>query len=147
MMRNWFCLALLTLGTAAAAADRPDLNGTWKLDLANSQPGEEKLQSETLLIHQSEDRVTIADNQATPDGKEKKIDIQCNTMGKECKLKEGAFSLWYNGPVLVVIQTHGEDAVTKRRLTRSPDGSKLTMEVIHIVPPNKPAEKYSFVKQ
>jgi hypothetical protein len=146
MMRNWFCLALLTMGTAAFA-DRPNLNGTWKMDPAQSQAGEEKVQSEMLVIHQTDNEVTIADSQSSADGKEKKLDIQCNTMGKECKLKEGAFSLWYNGPVLVVMQTHGDDAVVKRRLTMSKDGGKLTMEVIHIVPPNKPAENYTFVKQ
>jgi hypothetical protein len=146
MMRNWFCLALLTMGTAAAGADRPDLNGTWKLDPAHSKTGEEKVQSEMLLIHQTDDGVTIADSQASEDGKEKKLDIQCNTMGKECKLKDGAFSLWYNGPVLVVMQTHGDAVVVKRRIAMSEDGSKLTMDVIHIAP-DKPAESYTFVKQ
>lgn len=145
MMRKLLCLALLTMGIAAA--DRPDLAGTWKLDPANSQTGDEKVQSGSLVLHQTDDGVTIADSQATTDGKEKKLEIQCNTMGKECKLKDGAFSLWYNGPALVVMQTHGDDLVVKRSLTLSADGGKLTMEVIHILPPNKPVESYTFVKQ
>jgi hypothetical protein len=145
-MRNWLCLALLVAGSAAAA-DRPDLTGTWKLDLAHSQTGDEKVQSGTLLIHQTEDKISITDNRVAPDGKEKKLEVECNTMGKECKLKEGSFSLYYNGPVLVMVQTHGSDLAVKRRFSLSPDGARITMEVIHLSPPGKPDESYVFVKQ
>lgn len=145
MMRKWFCLALLAVGTAAAG-DRPDLSGNWKLDLAHSQAGEEKVQSGTLVIHQTEDDVAITNSLMSPDGKEKKLEVQCNTVGKDCKLKEGVFSAYYNGPALVMMQTHGSLAV-KRRLTLSSDGGKLTMEVIHISPADKPSETYTFVKQ
>lgn len=146
MMRTCFCLALLALGSAAAA-DRPELAGTWKLDLAHSQPGEEKLQTGTMVIQQTDDAVTITEHQVAPDGHEKKSEVQCNTMGKDCKLKQGVFSLYYNGPVLVMVQTHGNDLAVKRRLSTSADGSKLNVEVIHLVPAGKPAESYTYVKQ
>jgi hypothetical protein len=145
-MRNWLCVALLVAGSAAAA-DRPDLTGTWKLDLAHSQTGDEKIQSGTLLIHQTGDAVTITNNQVAPDGKEKKLEVNCNTMGKECKLKEGSFSLYYNGPVLVMVQTRGSDLAVKRSFTLSPDGTRITMEVTHLSPPGKPGESYLYVKQ
>jgi hypothetical protein len=123
------------------------MSGTWKLDVAQSHVGDEKVQAETLQIHQDGDSVTITESLVAPDGKEKRTDIQCNTLGKDCKLKEGVFSVYYNGSVLVVMQTHGDDLAVKRRLTMAPDGSKITMDVIHILPPNKPAETYTFVKQ
>jgi hypothetical protein len=146
MIRNWLCLALLATASAFAA-DRPDLTGTWKLDPEHSRISDEKLQSATLLIHQTADGLTIADNQVTPEGKEKKLQVDCNTMGKECKLKEGIFSLYYNGDVLVVMQTRGSNLAVKRRFTLSPDGSKLTVELVHISPTGKPAESYQYVKQ
>ncbi len=146
MIRNWLCLALLATASAFAA-DRPDLTGTWKLDTEHSRAGDEKLQSATLLIHQTADGVTIADSQVTAEGKEKKLEVECNTMGKECKVKEGSFSLYFNGPALVVMQVHGSDLAVKRRFTLSPDGSKLTVELTHILPTGKPAESYQYVKQ
>jgi hypothetical protein len=64
-------------------------------------------------------------------------------MGEECAMQDGggkaqAF-VYYNGPVLVVLKTHGRkgDSVEKRRLTLSPTGDSLVVEITHIEPQGK----------
>ena len=145
-MWKWVCLSALALG-AAAAAGRPQLTGTWQLDRARSQPGDEKLKSETLSIQQGDDSVQISDDVTETDGKEHKSDIQCNTVGKECKLKSEQVSAWYNGPILVIIETRrGNEVVVRKRLKTSDDGQTLSMEVDHLAPPSEKNETYTFTK-
>jgi len=126
-MRLALCLAALTaaLVTAAFAGDHPDLNGVWQ-GAANG---------ETLTIHQKDDAVEIVEA-----GKQT-IDIQCKTTGQACKVKGGEVTLWYNGPMLVVMETHGT-RVIKKRLKPSQDGKSLEVEVIHIEPAGN-AEKFT----
>lgn len=124
---------------AAFAADRPELNGTWQLSSAH----EGRLKFETLLIQQTEDGVRISESGA----KEKTVDFACAVDGKECKLKEGAVSFWYNGPVLVMMEMHhNRDVVTKTRLVPSEDGKTLSLEVTH-VSPSGASSTYTFKKQ
>jgi hypothetical protein len=137
-------LFVLGLGAAMAAA-RPDLNGVWQLD-SSGIPSESKLKSETLVIHQGEDSVEISEDRTSKSGKEIKDDIQCNTLGQECKLKSAQVSLWYNGSMLVLVETHN-DVVTKTRFTPSEDGKTLNMEVIHMAPGNPRTENLTFTKQ
>ncbi|MGO9255316.1 MAG: hypothetical protein ACLQU1_03290 [Bryobacteraceae bacterium] len=139
-------IGFFALGLCAAmAAGRPDLNGVWQLD-SSGLPGESKLKSETLVIHQSEDSVQISEDRTGKNGKEFKDDIQCNTMGQECKLKNAQVSLWYNGSILVLVETHN-DVVTKTRFTSSEDGKTLNMEVTHMAPGNPRTENLTFTKQ
>jgi len=146
-MLKWIGLAALALW-AAAAADRPDLNGAWQLDPAHCQPAPAKLKSEMLTIRQTEDAVEIADDSTASNGKENKIEIQCNTMGQECKLKSSSVSLWYNGPMLVLIEKrHGNDIVVRKRLKPSEDGKTMTMEVSYLTSPGHQTENYIFTKQ
>jgi hypothetical protein len=47
--------------------------------------------------------------------------------------------VYYNGPVLVVLKTYGRkgDSVEKRRLSLSPTGDSLVVEITHIEPQGK----------
>jgi hypothetical protein len=139
-------LGLFALGLfSAMAAGRPDLNGVWQLD-GSTLAGESKLKSETLVIHQGDDSVQISQERTARNGKEIKNEIDCNTEGKECKLKNTQVSLWYNGAMLVLVETHN-DVVTKTRFTPSEDGKTLNMEVIHMAPGTPKTETLTFTRQ
>ncbi len=136
---------------AAIAADRTRLNGTWQLDSSQSQVSGERPKSETLTIDQKDGSFDLTQAIVAANGSEEKFDIQCNTLGRECKLKEDGrpvqVSAWYNGPALVVMETHGSNGdALKKRFTASEDGKTLSLEVVHITPPGA-AERYTFVKQ
>src|ERR1017187_2049816 len=105
---------------ATFAADRPELNGTWQL----SSSHEGRLKFETLLIQQTPDGIRISESGA----KEKAVDIACGVDGRECKLKEGEISFWYNGPALVMMEMHHN------------------LEVIRVSPPGS-ISTYTFKKQ
>jgi hypothetical protein len=137
-------IGLLALSLCAAmAADRPELNGTWQFD---SSSAESKFKTETLVIHQTEDSVEISKDRTARNGKESKDDIQCNTMGQECKLKNAQVSLWYNGAMLVLVETHN-DVVTKTRFKPSEDGKTLNLEVTHMAPGAQKIENLTFTKK
>jgi len=140
------CLAALLL-TPVLAAEHPKLTGTWLLDTAHSQIRDSKLKSETLQIQQKEDVVVMADN-ANAGGKDRKLEYECLADGSTCKAKDVSVSLYYNGPVLVVLEMrHNNEIVVKKRLTASEDGKTLSMEVIHVSPPGPKDESLTFVKQ
>ena len=125
--------------SAAFAADRPELNGTWKLSSAH----EGRLKFEILSIQQTADVIRISESGA----KEKTVDIACAVDGHECKLKEGEVSFWYNGLALVMMEMHhNRDVVTKTRLLPSEDGKTLNLEVIRVSPPAS-SSTYTFTKQ
>jgi len=136
-MGKWLCLCAFSV--AALAADHPDLTGTW-------QSKSEAPQIRQMEIQQKDGSIEITDA-TDPSGKEKKFDIRCNTMGKECKLKEEQVSMWFNGPMLVLMETRrGNEVVIKKRMTLSEDGKTLTMEVQHIAPPAE-KESLTYTKQ
>jgi hypothetical protein len=74
-------------------------------------------------------------------------EIRCATDGHDCKVKDEGRSVtvnfYYNGPVLVELESEGQnhDSVVKKRLHLSPDGSTLTVDVVHIAPEGKQPEK------
>ena len=80
-------------------------------------------------------------------------DIRCATDGKDCKIKDegrsATVSFYYNGPVLVELESEGQnrDTVTKKRMHVSSDGSTLTVEVIHVLPTGKQPEKLVLSRQ
>ncbi len=144
-------LSCVVLPSGVAAADRPELAGTWQLDATHSQIGDPKLKDMTWSITQKDDSIVIAQAVTDTGGKEKKCDIQCGTEGAECKIKEWGqptqVTLYYNGPALVMLeQSHGTDFVTKKRLLTSADGKTLTVEVQHIAPPGHKDEVWKFVE-
>lgn len=141
-----------TLLTAAAAADRPELSGTWIFDSAHSQAADAKLKSQTWSITQKDDTIAIGEAITDTGGKEKKIDIECSTEGQKCQVKElgqpTQVTLYYNGPALVMLeQWHGTDFATKKRIVTSGDGKTLTVEVEHLAPAGRKNETWTFVKQ
>ncbi len=136
----------MALGTAAAA-DRAALQGTWRLDPRHGQEAD-KLKAETLSIAQKGDEdLQITDAITDTDGKLKKTEFGCNTKGRECKVQDGQVTLYYNGPMLVMIETRrGGDVVIKKLLKPSDDGSTLNMEIMRLVPPGA-AENFTFSRQ
>lgn len=116
--------------SSAIAADHPDFSGSWKLNSTQSKIKDSKLATECskLTIEQKDTEISLseADGQA----------IHCSTGGKDCAKKSSKVSFWFNGPKLVQMEYsgHSGDHVTKRRLSLSPDGKTLQMEVIPISP-------------
>lgn len=149
-MRTLVCFGVLL--AAAWAADRPDISGTWVLDLSHSPNAGTKVKSETLAISQKSDTVQVTEDTTETNGKEVKVDIVCNIEGQQCKVKESGqateVSMWYNGPVLVVMeQKHGNDYVTQKKMKPSDDGKSLSMEVVYIAPPGHKPENYTFARR
>ncbi len=85
-MRTFVCFGVLLV--AAWAADRPDLSGTWVLDVSHSTSAGAKVTSETLSIRQKPDAVQFSEDTTETNAKQLKVDIACNTDGQECKVKE-----------------------------------------------------------
>jgi hypothetical protein len=133
----------------ADEAARPSFSGTWRLDSASSQ----------IHSHISNDLIwTIDENDEgihfieTGDEKGGKFEITCGIRGADCKTKEGGkpvtISFWYNGPALVEMETEGKgEAITKKKMQLSGDGSSLIVDVTHIVPEGRSPEKYVLKKQ
>lgn len=146
-MRRWLFLAVLA-SSAAALDNRALLNGTWHLDPSHSKIAEEKVKSETLEIQQNEDSIHFTDSMTDPEGKERKSGVDCNTVGKECKLKGEQVSFWYNGPALIMMETRrNSEVVIKKSLKASEDGQTLNVEVTHIAPVGEKNETLTFRKQ
>lgn len=99
----------------------------------------------TWVIDEGDNSIHITE---TEGAKSKKIDMQCTTDGKECQVTgdKSKASFWYNGPILVQMQTKG-DQVTRFRLKASEDGKTLTVELTHIVPQTDKSDLLVFQKQ
>jgi len=125
-------LAVFALPGTAQEAAKPSLTGTWQFDPARSELHNSKMTSATWVIDEGDNSIRIT---ATESGKSKKVEMQCSTDGKECQVTgdKSRASFWYNGPILVEMQTKG-DTVTMFRLKASEDGKTLTVELTHIVP-------------
>ena len=145
-----FTLLFLALIPAAIAADHDTLTGSWQLDTAKSQFGHAPIKAETLSITQKPDSVEVDDSVTADNGKEEKLTYTCAPSGQVCKAKHGVgdITLYYNGPLLVMIETkHGGDWVVKRRISASDDGKTLKMEVERLAPPNQKNDNLIFTKQ
>ena len=133
-------ILLLPLGISALAdeqADRQKLMGTWDPQgAADSSPAS----SWTLSTTGNSIQVTEAE------GGKKITDFACGTEGKPCEVKtagkKATVSMWFNGPLLVEMETKGSDVV-KRRFKVLPQGDAMEMEVIPIVPSGK-TETFQF---
>lgn len=145
-MWKYAWISTLLVG-AAAAADHPNLNGTWALDAAHSQIRESKLKAETLAIQQKEDAVQIAD-EVSAGGKDHKSEYECLADGSTCKANDLSVMVYYNGPVLVLMEMrHNNAIVVKKRIKASDDGKTLSMDIIHVAPVGLQNETLTFVKQ
>ncbi len=114
---------------AAEAGERTKLAGSWQEGSGDS--------GKTWTLRESGDEMQVSE---TAKG-EKLIEFHCNTIGRECAVKDGGkhikVSMWFNGPKLVVMETRGSE-VLKRRFGVSGDGGAMEMEVIPIAPAGKP---------
>jgi hypothetical protein len=119
----------LTAAWGDEVADRANLAGKWQPK--NGEKSDYSIW--TLVDHNGSIRITEESNG------QKVAEYECNTMGKECQVKEGGHaakvSMWYNGPRLVEMRTHGSEVV-KRRFQVT-DGDVLELEVIPIAPAGK----------
>jgi len=116
--------------SSVLAAERPDLNGSWRVDPSKSDV--HSRMPATLQIQQTDDSIHITEVA----GDKNLSDITCKTNGHDCKAKDNGHdikaSFYYNGPMLVELDTAG-DNVTKKRFRTAQDGT-LTIEVMHINP-------------
>jgi hypothetical protein len=150
-MRNLLLLGVVMLG-GAWAQDRPELNGVWQLDPGQSAFSEAKLKSQTLSIRQEDESIRLQETGVEENGKEKKLEIECNTNGKECALKLNGqavrVSAYYNGAVLVVMELRrGSDSTIRRRLKTSEDGKTMTMEIANLGRPGQKPDSLVYAKQ
>jgi hypothetical protein len=143
---------IIPLGFAVVALgdSRPDLNGVWRLEPSLSEVHSHLSTPLTWQIEQSDNSIRLI--QRTEEKKDPD-DIRCATDGHDCKVKEegrNAFvSFYYNGPVLVELESEGQnrDTVTKKRMHISSDGATLTVDIIHILPSGKQPEKLVLTRQ
>ena len=145
--------SLLTVGLlnlviaiiCAQSSGRPDLNGTWQLDPSQSELHSHVPPGLTWLIEQNGDSIHLVERV----GDKNVGDFSCVADGKDCKAKDHGHgvnvSFYYNGPVLVELETMGQNAVLKRRFHSSSSGV-LTVEVIHVAPEGKEPEKLVLAK-
>ncbi|HZT32053.1 MAG TPA: hypothetical protein VFA33_19350 [Bryobacteraceae bacterium] len=116
---------------ADTPADRAKLPGTWQ-----REDGSGKGTNSVWVLEAKGDAFHITHSEAG----QKVSEYECNTMGRECKLKDAGkqakVSMWFNGSKLVEIETRGSDVV-KRRFGVGTDDT-LEVEVIPIVPNGKP---------
>ncbi|MEO8598094.1 MAG: hypothetical protein ABI759_32540 [Candidatus Solibacter sp.] len=124
--------ALLLTGAAFADDDsRAKLIGKWQQSDGNADAKATwtlaGVPAESIRATNSSGAQTIAE-------------FECNTMGKECEVKDAGrktkVSMWFNGAKLVVMETRG-DQVAKRRFAIAGDGDTMDLETIPIVPSGK----------
>jgi hypothetical protein len=126
------CSALAVLALPLAGQDRPNLSGTWQFDSTQSELHTAKTPGSTWVINEDDTTIQITES---AEGASKKIELKCTTDGKECKVTgdKGKASFWFNGAMLVELETKGEQ-VMRYRMKLSDDGKTLTVNTTSIVP-------------
>jgi hypothetical protein len=129
----------------AGQDDRPNLSGTWQFDSTKSELHTVKVAGATWVIHEDDSSIQITES---ADGSGKKIEMKCTTDGKQCKVggDKATASFWYNGPMLVEMESKG-DRVTRYRMKLSSDGNTLTVDTTSIVPQATEDDVLVFRKQ
>jgi hypothetical protein len=121
-------LVILCVGAGLTAfaddvADRDKLAGSW-----------ESPDGARWVLDSKADSVHIAEF----DHDRKVSELECNTLGRECAVKDGGKSakvtMYFNGPKLVVLETRGSEVV-KRRFQAN--GDQLEVETMPLVPQGK----------
>ena len=146
-----FLIAPLSLATLTwgDSQDRPNLNGNWRLEPTKCEIHTHMPDQFTWHIDQDDNSIHLVQSVQEKKGD----DFKCATDGQDCKVKTEGHSVvmnfYYNGPVLVELESEGQnkDNVVKRRMHLSSDGSTLIVDVMHVSPPGKPAEKLVLTKQ
>lgn len=127
----------------AADPGKPDVSGTWKLDASKCQLHSRIAPETVWTIKQEDEDIHLQSGE---------WQVTCGTRGVDCVVKDAAkplkVSFWYNGPALVEMDTLGKnDAVTKKKMMLSPDGTVMTVEITHILPVGREPEKLVLTKQ
>ena len=129
---------------------RPDLSGKWQLDASKSEMQLNRLSALTMVISEKDGNITINEDEKLADGKERKIAYACTTDGKECDVSgaKSKASFWYNGPMLVSMETQRNGGnVTRQRLKLSPDSKELMVEISSLVPQSEKIDKLVLERQ
>jgi hypothetical protein len=134
-MKSTLRFALLAIAAVgmARAADKPNLSGNWKMDLANSDfGGGPAPDSFTRKIEHSEPSLIFTDEQTSAAGTEKAVrkyttDAKETTyqwMGGEVK----SAAHWEQNTLLIVgkLDASGTEVIVNSILTLSADGKTLT---------------------
>jgi len=138
----WTC-SVLVLPVAGQEQERPSFSGTWQMDASKSEVHNSKITSATWVIEEGDNSIHITQTDNT---RNKKIELQCTTDGKECKFPgDRRDSFWYNGPLLVDMETKN-DHVTRYRMKISSDGKTLSVEITNIVPQGDKMDTLVFQK-
>jgi len=146
-MRKIACIAIgslfALLATLASAQDKPNFTGTWQLDPARCDFHTAKISDANWAIEESDNSIHLTENEAG-----KAIEMKCSTDGKDCEVHgdKAKASFWFNGPMLVEMETRG-DHVTRYRLTLSQDGKTLKVETTSIVPQGDANDVLVFTKK
>ena len=139
-------LALVLFAHPGRAQDHPNLAGTWQFDSSKSEQTNTKVVNATWVIEEGDNSIHIIE---TESGNTKKVELKCSTDGKDCNIAGGGkarASFWFNGPLLVEMETRGEH-VNRYRMKLSDDAKALTVEVSSIVPPVDKPDVLVFQKQ
>jgi hypothetical protein len=114
---------------AETVSDRSKLAGTWE----SATP--DKGDREVWVIEEDDSGLRIKHNDS---GKETEFD--CDRGKRDCEVKGDArklqVSTWFNGPMLVQLETRGSDVVKRRFVVQSQD-DLMEVEVMPLVPPGK----------
>lgn len=134
MKNGLFALGALLFATAGFAddwADRAKLIGQWRSGTEAENSGE------TWMLENKGDydlRITYFK------GTVKVAEFDCNTMGKECEIKNGGkkakVSLYFSGPTLVELETIGNQ-ITKRVFSTDAEGNELKVQLTPLAPAGK----------
>jgi hypothetical protein len=97
------------------------------------------------VIQEDDASIQISESE---DGANQKVELKCTTDGKECKIggEKAKASFWYNGPMLVEMETKG-DHVQRYRMKLSADGKTLTVDTTSIVPKSTEDDVLVFQKK
>jgi len=153
-MGKWFIFssgmlfAFVLCGQGIAQDDRPDLTGTWQLNSSKSELGLSKFSELKMVIAEKDGKINISEDEVVG-GKPRNVVYDCTTDGKDCAVKAtGAkASFWYNGPMLVSMETEKKGDVFRYRMKLSPDAKQLVVEVSCLVPTTDKIDKLVLEKR
>jgi hypothetical protein len=135
MKPKFFPIFLMPLALVLGQDAQTHISGTWRLSSDKTTQ---------LLLDLKDDSIHVKESK----GAETLADYTCNTMGKECKVKEqghaAMVSYWFNGPKLVEMKVRGSNVV-KRRFELDDGGKTLKVELNQIVP-NSSHENLTFAR-
>lgn len=140
-----FCACVL-----AQDGSKPDLTGKWQLNVSKSDMQLNKLSDLTLVISEKDGKINIDENEKLADGKARAVTYTCTTDGRECVVPQtkAKASFWYNGPMLVSMETERNGtSVLRERLKLSPDSKQLIVEISSLVPQSDKTDKLILEKQ